>query len=269
MENEFVRCEEGATLLRHEYQHDGLMLSYLDAGGGGQPLVALHAHWMEGQTFAPLAAALAPEWRIIALDQRGHGHSEHAASYTRENYLGDLDSLFTHIGLGEAVLLGNSLGGVNAYQFAARHPERVRALVIEDIGVEIADDTSFALAWGGVFKTRGDLVNCVGPRFLPYLQDSIRQVAGGWRLAFDPTDMVASQGFLNGDHWQDWLASDCPALLIRGLNSRVTTQPHLEQMALRRRNTRLELLEGGHVVHMDNPAAFHEAVRRFLRDIPL
>lgn len=256
-------------MLRRSFGHDGLTLSCLDAAGDGQPLVALHAHWMEGQTFAPLATALAPEWRVVALDQRGHGYSEHAPTYTREDYLGDLDGLFTHLSLERAVLLGNSLGGVNAYQFAARRPARVRALVIEDIGVEIADDTSFALAWGGVFKTQADLVKCVGPRFLPYLQDSIRQTPGGWRLAFDPKDTVASQGFLNGDHWKDWLASDCPALLIHGLNSRVTAQPHLEQMALRRPNTRLQLLEGGHVAHMDNPTAFNEAVRGFLQDLKL
>ena len=132
---------------RRSFRRDGLTLSYLDAGGDGQPLVALHAHWMEGLTFAPLAAALAPEWRVIALDQRGHGHSDHAATYTREDYLGDLSALFAHLRLEGAVLLGNSLGGVNTYQFAARHPERVRAFIIEDIGAEIADDISFALAW--------------------------------------------------------------------------------------------------------------------------
>src|SRR5437879_7039934 len=43
---------------------------------------------------------------------------------------------------------------INAYQFAARHPEKVRALIIEDIGAEVYDDLSFALAWEGSFPTR-------------------------------------------------------------------------------------------------------------------
>lgn len=252
---------------RHRFKHKGLTFSYLDAGGDGRALVALHAHWMEGQTFAPLAEALAPTWRVIAPDQRGHGQSDHAPTYTRDDYLDDLSALFTHLALWEAVLLGNSLGGVNAYQFAARHPERVRALIIEDIGVEIADDTSFALTWGGLYRTREDLVQRVGPRLVPYLQDSFREAEDGWRLAFDPQDTVASQDCLNGNHWQDWLATNCPALLVRGMDSRVTSQAQLEQMALRRPNTHMKSLKGGHVVHMDNTIEFTDTVIEFLQSI--
>jgi pimeloyl-ACP methyl ester carboxylesterase len=245
-----------------------LTLSYLDTQGGGGVVIALHAHWMEGTTFAPLAAAVAPDWRVLALDQRGHGYSDHAKSYTRDDYAGDLETLLAHLSLEEpAVLLGNSLGGVNAYQFAARHPSLVRALVIEDIGAVVGDDTSFALPWGGVYETHEALAQRVGARFVPYLEPSFRETPEGWRLAFDPRDIVASQNALNGDHWNDWLASDCPALLIRGKDSRVTTQVHMEQMASRRPNTRIEVLDGGHVVHMDNPSGFAKAVKTFLQEL--
>ena len=120
--------------VRHEFRHDGLRLSYLDGGRGDRVLIALHAHIMEAATFVPLAAVLAPEWRVLALDQRGHGYSDHAPTYTRDDYIGDLEAFIDHLGVSDSVLLGNSLGGVNAYQFAARHPERVRGLVIEDLG---------------------------------------------------------------------------------------------------------------------------------------
>jgi esterase len=56
---------------RYQFQHDGLTLSYLDAGGIGKPLIALHAHWMAATTCASLAAALVPAWRVIALDHAG------------------------------------------------------------------------------------------------------------------------------------------------------------------------------------------------------
>jgi esterase len=252
---------------RESFRRNQLRLSYLDAGGDGRPLVALHAHWMEGRTYAALAAALAPQWRVIAPDQRGHGHSSHTPTYSRADYLGDLDALFLHLGLQSAVLLGNSLGGVNAYQFAARHPERTLGLIVEDIGVEIADDTSFALPWGGIFESRETLVERVGMRFLSYLQDSIRETPDGWKLAFDPRDTLASQNLLNGNHWIDWLASECPALLLRGTESRVTRQAHLEEMAGRRPNSKLLSLRGGHVLHMDNPEEFAEAVRSFLNNL--
>ncbi len=140
-------------------------------------------------------------------------------------------------------------------------------MIIEDIGTEVSDDTSFALAWAGTFATLDDLAARVGPRFLPYLRDSIRQTPSGWRLAFDPHDMVVSQSHLNGDHWNDWLATRCPALLIRGLESKVTIPTQVEQMAARRPNTRLQSIEGGHVVHFDNPAGFTEAVQAFLQEL--
>lgn len=252
---------------RSQFHHDSLTLSYLDMGGEGMPLIALHALWMEALTYTRLAAALAPEWRVIALDQRGHGHSDHAPSYTRDGYLGDLAALFEHLEIDKAVLLGNSLGGVNAYQFAAWHPERVKAFVVEDIGVELATDASFTLAWEGTFPSREALTERIGQRLAPYLMDSIRHIPGGWRLAFDPREMLASQLHLNGDHWDDWLATGCPALLIRGRESRITTQAHLEQMAARRPNTRIVTLDGGHVVHLDNPNGFADTVREFLHDL--
>ena len=76
--------------------------------------------------------------------------------------------------------------------------------------------------------------------------------------------MVQSQTYLNGDHWADWLASTCPALLIRGQDSRVTTQEHVEEMAERRPDT----LSGGHVVHFDNPKGFNVAALEFLEQLP-
>ena len=247
---------------RRDFQHDGLRFSFLDSGGDGSVLIALHAHLMEAVTYAPLAAAL-PKWRVVALDQRGHGYSDHARSYTRDDYIQDVKALYEHLDLNEAILLGNSLGGANVYQFAARHPERVRGLIIEDMGVEVRDDISFVLAWEGQFSTREALSERVGPRFLPYLQDSFRKTSDGWSLAFNPRDMVESQKLLCGDHWQDWLGTTCPALVVRGRESRVTTQEGMEQMVSRRPNTRLETLDGGHIVHFDNLPAFARAVRNF------
>lgn len=251
---------------RHNLHHNGLELSYLDSGNEGPVLIALHAHIMESATFIPLPGMLPPGWRVIALDQRGHGHSDHAPSYTRNDYIHDLEGLFDHLNLTEAVLLGNSLGGVNAYQFAARHPDKVRALIIEDIGTEIADNLDFALAWEGHFPTREALAEAIGP-ISAYLQDSFRETPAGWKLAFNPRDMVESGRHLAGDHLQDWTDSHCPALLLRGRDSNVTTQANVELMASQRPNTRLETLDGGHVIHVDNPSGFANAVNEFLRQL--
>ncbi|WP_308201299.1 alpha/beta fold hydrolase [Carbonactinospora thermoautotrophica] len=83
---------------------------------------------------------------MIALDQRGHGYSDRPTDFSREGYIEDAVAVLDRLGLGAVVVLGHSLGGVNAYQLAARHPHLVSALISEDIGAEINDDLSFCLS---------------------------------------------------------------------------------------------------------------------------
>ena len=71
--------------------------------------------------------------------------------------------MFEHIGIVKTVLLGNSLGGVNAYQFAARHPERVKALIIEDIGTDEIEAAVLGAQW---VAARGDPALMRGARDL-------------------------------------------------------------------------------------------------------
>ncbi len=86
----------------------------------------------------------------------------------------------------------------------------------------------------------------------------------GWRLAFDPEDMVQSQKAMRGSYWDEWLVSKCPALVAHGRDSRVTTQEEIEAMVSRRPNTTHIDLDGGHVVHQDSPAPFAQSLRGFL-----
>lgn len=254
---------------RKNFQRGNLTFSYLDTEGEKPLLVALHGHMMEGATFLPLMQILQSDYRVVALDQRGHGFSDHAASYTRDDYLCDIEVLLQTLnGNMPAILLGHSLGGVNAYQFAARHPDLVQALIIEDIGAVVNDDLSFCLPWSGVFKTKKDLVACIGSNMAPYLAPSLRQTAQGWKLAFEPAEMVQSQNGLNGDHWQDWLATSCPALLLHGTQSPVLSGVMSEDMVRRRIRTQLQGLPGGHVLHQDDFPGYVEAVQHFLAGLP-
>jgi pimeloyl-ACP methyl ester carboxylesterase len=222
---------------------------------------------MASASFEPLANLLAPEYRVVALDQRGHGYSDHAKSYTREGYVGDLNAFLKHLHVDNAILLGNSLGGVNAYQLAARDPGRVQALIIEDIGTEIAENTAFVAQWTGFCSTREALAERIGPRLAPYLSESFRETPRGWRLAFEPSEMIESQRLINGNFEQDWLASDCPALVVRGRESRLTTTAALEQMAARRPRARFVELDGGHAIHVDNPEGVAAEVKAFLQTL--
>jgi len=253
---------------RHSFVRDGLTLSYLDSGGRAPLIVALHALWMESGSYEGVAARLSPEWRVVSLDQRGHGHSDHAHDYSMNAFVGDVAALLDHLGAAEPVILmGNSMGAMVSFQFAARFPERVRALINEEGPAEEDPNLEFVLDWKGRYPTRQALLDKIGERLAWSVEPSLREVDGEWTLAFDPDDIVRISHEIAGNRWSQWLASDCPALVIRGKDSRAVDPAVMERMASERPNTRLAVLEGGHVVHQENEAAFMDAVLRFLAEL--
>ncbi|MFF0579144.1 alpha/beta fold hydrolase [Streptosporangium saharense] len=261
------------TPTRAELDIAGRRLSYVDFGGPGRPLLALHGHLSEGKSFAAVAAGLAPEWRVIAPDQRGHGDSDRAADYSREGYLADILALLDHLGLDRVAVIGHSLGGVNAYHLAARHPERVTAFVNADAPVALGLDgkpnpLAFVLPLPYRAPTREALVEALGEA-APHFTETLRENPDGtWRLPFHPRDMVDSEDLVHGDHWDVWLASTCPALLVRGTEGGVIPADQAQAMIDRRPNTRLAELATDHFVYAGDPEGFTVAVREFLGSLP-
>ena len=112
-----------------------LKVRYLDWGGAGQPLLALHglassAHWYD--IVAPL---LRDRYHIYAPDQRGHGQTTSAPfGYDWLTLSNDLAGLMDHIGLDKVSVMGHSWGGNVATNFAANCPDRVERLIMIDGG---------------------------------------------------------------------------------------------------------------------------------------
>ena len=112
-----------------------LKVRYLDWGGDGQPLLALHglastAHWYD--IVAPM---LRDRYHIYAPDQRGHGQTTSAPSgYDWQTLSDDLAGLLDHVGLDQVAVMGHSWGGNVATNFSANYPERVSRLIMIDGG---------------------------------------------------------------------------------------------------------------------------------------
>ncbi|MFS0839083.1 alpha/beta fold hydrolase [Paenibacillus sp. 1P03SA] len=267
--------KEQSSAERRYFRSGANELSYVDYGGNDKPvLLLLHGHMNDAGTFADLASRLRKEWRVIGLDQRGHGWSGHPADtdYSRESYVADILNLVRQeLGGRPVVILGHSLGGVNAYQFAARYPEYVRAVIVEDVGAEIHADLSFADKLPERSATLQDLRDSLarlGLRAIDYFSESVFEDERGWGFRTDLKGMKASQENINGQWWEDWLASTCPILLIHGKKSFVMNAEHAELMKSRRPNTSLEIFEHcGHGVHSDDPDGYYAVVRQFLDDL--
>lgn len=254
-------------VMREFFTVDQQRLSFLDFGGSGLPMLAFHGHYNEASVFAPLAQALAPRWRVIALDQRGHGESDRAQSYHRADYVADIAAFHRHLGLGPVAVLGHSLGGVNAYQYTARHAGQVTALIVEDIGAVVNADWSLTTRLPRNAQSRQALASALGST-APYLECSFRQFDDGWGYSFDIDHTVLSHKALTGDHWSDWESVICPTLLIRGTGSVVLAQDHAREMIARRAGqAQLAELPAGHVVHRDAPDQFAATVRTFLSQL--
>ncbi|SDK05699.1 alpha/beta fold hydrolase [Nonomuraea jiangxiensis] len=252
------------------------------AGGGGRfesgaqaaVVLALHGHFGRGRNFAPLAVALAPRYRVIALEQRGHGHSDRGdGDFSQDAYVADAAAFLRGLGLGPVVVLGHSMGGVTAFRLAARHPGLVRALIVEEGGAlnrrpDIQHPILDVTGWPRRAPTLAALRHAIEAQGIPdasYFLESAVEHPDGWGLLFDYDDMMASQEALIGDWWPDWLGSTCPALLIHGLDSFILPTAMARQMAERRPGTVLRELPGcGHWAHDDAPATFAATVREFL-----
>lgn len=97
----------------------------------GPPLLMLHGVLRGWQDFFPLFGPFAPRWQLHAMDFRGHGDSAPAASYRVVDYVSDAGRVLERLPRG-AVLYGHSLGAMVALAAAARFPDRVAGLVLED-----------------------------------------------------------------------------------------------------------------------------------------
>jgi proline iminopeptidase len=104
--------------------------------GDGPPLLVIHGGPGLGHSYLRSLDALAHERQVIYYDQRGAGRSATVdpASLTFAGLLEDLEGLRAALGLEQVDLLGHSLGGHPAYLYAARHPDRVRSLLLVDVG---------------------------------------------------------------------------------------------------------------------------------------
>jgi pimeloyl-ACP methyl ester carboxylesterase len=120
----------------HTIENCGLRLCVREWGDAAAPAIVL-LHGLRGYsgTWRSFAKALADDWRLIAFDARGRGASDWdpERNYYTDAYLADLESVVDELELDRFVLLGHSMGGTTSYVYAAKHPRRLSALIVEDI----------------------------------------------------------------------------------------------------------------------------------------
>jgi esterase len=264
-----------------------MRLHYLDWGTAGRrPIVFLHGAALNAHTWDVVCLALRRQYHCHALDQRGHGESAWAedADYSGDAHRGDIEAFVNHLGLEQFVLVGHSMGGFNAYNYAFHHSHRLAALVLVDAGpsmlakgarriVDFVTQTAELDSLDEVIQKAIEFNPRRDPRLLRYsLLHNFRQNPGGkWTRK---TDLRMWHANMNREYERERLKErfrhaaervSCPTLIVRGGMSDVFTSEDGQKLASEFSNGHYaQVGEAGHTVQGDNPRIFAKVLTQFL-----
>lgn len=215
--------------------------------GAGEPLILLHGNGESGAYFQHQLAFFSREYRVIAVDTRGHGASPRgSAPFTLEQFAEDLHDFMDEMQISRAHLLGFSDGGNIALLFALKHPERVNRLILNGAN----------LCPAGV-KTRVQLPIVLGYRIA---RRAAARSEGAKRSA-EMLGLMVNEPQIAPDRLS---ALKLPALVIAGTRDMIRAD-HTRLIAQSLPNAQLKFISGDHFIAAKQPAAFNAAVAEFLK----
>ncbi len=246
------------------------VVHYRDIGRrDGVPIVFVNSLGTDFRVWDGVVERLAPDFRIIVHDKRGHGLSAvPPAPYAIADFAGDLMELADRLGLDRFVVAGVSVGGMIAMRFAIDHPECVAALVLCDTAAKIGD----AATWNGRIEAvrSGGMEAVADAVLLRWFPEAIR--AGreaeidGWRnlLLRTPVEgYVGSCMALRDADLTDELGRiAAPTLVVAGEVDQSTPVALVRATAGRISGAGFEVIErAGHIPSIDQPARLARLIR--------
>lgn len=262
----------------HQVQAPGrVRLEFAEQGNrSGTPVIALHGVTDSWRSFEPVLPHLPPDLRVLALTQRGHGGSEKPASgYRPADFAADVVAFMDAMAIERAVLVGHSMGSVNAMRCAIDHPSRVAGLLLagtmpwfgrppelqafhrEHI-VPLTDPVPEAFARDFQCST---LARPIAASMLDrFVAESLRVPAHVWRAAFD--------GFIADDFSARLRQIEVPTLIVWGRHDAFCSADDQAAMQALIRTARLvEYTDAGHAMHWEEPQRFALDLTRFATSV--
>lgn len=256
------------------------MQLHFKAYGQGDPLLILHGLFGSLDNWHTLSRKLAERFDVLAVDQRNHGHSPHSQEMNYPAMARDLNQLLDAQGLARAHLIGHSMGGKTAMQFALLFPERVEKLVIVDIAPRAYPPRHEAIleALSALqlpdFPSRHPLEAALANAIpeLPLRQFLLKNVQRDpqgifqWRIGLQ--EIRQNYPALRAAVISD-TRFEGPTLFVRGERSDYLLEEDLPAIHRLFPRAILETVpQSGHLVHVENPAAFLSSVLSFLAPLP-
>ncbi|MCY9006882.1 alpha/beta fold hydrolase [Peribacillus frigoritolerans] len=222
----------------NQIELNGLTFQYRECGHvSAPPLVVLHALGKSSESWDEAAAALGESYRVLALDQRGHGGSARTNTYTFESMRDDLLLFVDALDLGRFSLMGHSMGGTVSYLFSQNFPSRIERLIVEDTPPPFSDEPMEV-------PSRPSVPLPFDWQVVPSILQQLNEPDPEWWARL--TDIMM------------------PTLVIGGGASHIP-QNKLQEVSELIPNCELVTIEdAGHFVHEDDLPAFLSIVKRFL-----
>jgi pimeloyl-ACP methyl ester carboxylesterase len=264
--------------LRHFTASDGARIAYRDEGEG-RPLVLLHGLMAHGGFFRA-QASLADDYRLIAIDLRGHGASRAAtAGLTVEQLAGDVAGIAEELGLEEAVGIGWSLGAsVLWHVLAGPAADRFAGAVVIDMTARVMNGGDWQLglspeacdartaAIAEDFETFA--VGAGQAIFAQPVSDGCREAADWASFEFarnDPETIGALWSSLIGQDFRALLGKiEQPTLIVHGAHSQLYGATTADYLARVLPNAEaIAFPASGHAPQLEEPETFNRTIRDF------
>ncbi len=247
--------------------------------GQGQPLILLHGLFGSGDNWGTVAKHFSQHYQVISVDLRNHGKSPYSASQSYANMADDLLELCDALSLDRIHLLGHSLGGKVAMQFATYFPEKLEKLIVVDMAMRAYADAHTHLIDAmmavdlSTLQSRSE-VDVALSRNIP--QAMVRQFL---LMNLIKSDSSQSENNLTWRINLATLKTNYPSLLqavcenaryeksclfIHGEQSDYVQNTDIRQIKTHFTNAQFASLPTDHWVHAEQPQAFIEVVGNFL-----
>lgn len=252
---------------------DGAVLTYEESGQPEGPvLVLLHSLGADRRMWDRCLPALAGEHRVLLPDSRGHGESGPARTASVDQWVDDLHDVLVEAGADDVVLVGVSMGGIQALAFAAAHPDSVRGVVVADSFAELAPEVAQARIADFREQCRQLPMNAVAEKYVadtfqspyPAGAERVRDAIAG----MTPESYVSAVEVCFSVQIRDRLAKvAAPTLVLWGDRDAKSPRHLSEAIADGVDGARLEVVpDAGHLSNIDNPHAFTETVLAFIAE---